>query len=374
MCCELSISGVDRMDQSTGVPQKPTGEDRGVTKAADLGTGCPVSMSAAQVKQPTVEDVLISSIMPGVSLRSRGPDAEHVARLAEMEGPLPPILVDRRTMHVIDGMHRLMAAFLRGRQVVRVEFFEGSAEDAFLRAVQANVTHGLPLSRSDRRAAAAKILKSHPFLSDRAIAHASGLGAKTVAAIRRQSGGAGQLRATLGMDGKVRPLSSDEGRRRAAELIAERPEASLREIARLAGLSPATVSDVRKRLRASESPVITHEQTERRDQADRGAGTVRSLPTGRSREKTLDSDPQQVLEKLLRDPALRHKEEGRNLLRLLHQNAVATQRWTELTDAVPSHCGALVRELAEQYAQTWLRFAQDLDEQTQSPNQVAVGE
>ncbi|MGW4273295.1 hypothetical protein ACWEGQ_13250 [Streptomyces seoulensis] len=96
--------------------------------------------------------------MPGVSLRSQGPDREHVARLAEVEGPLPPILVDRRTLHVIDGMHRLMAAFVRGERVIRVEYFEGSTEDAFLRAVQANVTHGLPLSQADRRAAAARIV------------------------------------------------------------------------------------------------------------------------------------------------------------------------------------------------------------------------
>jgi ParB-like chromosome segregation protein Spo0J len=324
----------------------------------------PVSPSAVQVP--------ITSIMPGISLRSRGPDAEHVARLAEVEGPLPPILVDRRTLHVIDGMHRLMAAFVRGQQTIGVEFFEGSAEEAFLRAVQANVTHGLPLSQADRRAAAAKIVKSHPHLSDRAVARASGLGAKTVAAIRRQYDDVLHLHARVGRDGKVRPLSSDEGRKRAAELIGERPDASLREIARLAGLSPATVSDVRRRLRAGQDPVVGRGRKAREGKAAQPADVVCSLPAGRADDRG-DSDPQGVLEKLLRDPSLRHKEEGRNLLRLLHQNAVGMQQWTELTAAVPPHCGALVMNLARQYAETWLQFAQDLDAQLQASHRRTVG-
>ncbi|MFC7818971.1 transcriptional regulator [Streptomyces sp. NPDC057367] len=364
------------MDQVLGVSHESVAVD--LTGAATAGVaardpGSCATSESAQVKPSAVEDVPISSIMPGVSLRSRGPDAEHVARLAEMEGSLPPILVNRCTMHVIDGMHRLMAAFVKGQRFISVEFFEGSTEDAFLRAVQANVTHGLPLSQADRRAAAAKIVKSHPHLSDRAVARASGLGAKTVAAIRRQSDGVLQLHARVGRDGKVRPLSSDEGRKRAAELIIERPDASLREIARLAGLSPATVSDVKRRLQAGEAPVVGHGQAAHQDKAAQPAGVVRSLRTGRT-DDTLDSDPHDLLEKLLRDPSLRHKEEGRNLLRLLHQNAVGMQQWSELSAAVPPHCGALVMNLARQYAETWLQFAQNLDEQLHLSSRRTVGE
>ena len=48
----------------------------------------------------------------------------HIARLAEAETPLPPVLVDRRSMRVIDGMHRLMAALSKGRETIDVQFFE----------------------------------------------------------------------------------------------------------------------------------------------------------------------------------------------------------------------------------------------------------
>jgi hypothetical protein len=50
--------------------------------------------------------------------------------------------------------HRLRAAVANGQEAVDVRYFDGSAADAFLRAVEANVKHGLPLSLADRRAAA----------------------------------------------------------------------------------------------------------------------------------------------------------------------------------------------------------------------------
>ncbi len=133
-------------------------------------------------------------------------------------------------MRVIDGMHRLMAASMQGRETIDVIFFSGSEADVFLRAVQENVAHGLPLSRADRSAAVARIIASHPHMSDRAIAHSVGLAAKTVAAIRKSSGtDVPGPNARVGLDGKVRPLDSGGGRRRAAELLTEQPDASLRD-------------------------------------------------------------------------------------------------------------------------------------------------
>ncbi|MCX4771957.1 transcriptional regulator [Streptomyces sp. NBC_01260] len=308
--------------------------------------------------------VPISMLLPGESPRLEGQEADHVARLAELDVPLPPILVDRRSMRVIDGMHRLMAALLKGDETIDAELFEGTTEEAFLRAVEANVTHGLPLSREDRRAAAARIIASHPEMSDRAIARAAGLGAKAVATVRRTALETAPLGARVGRDGKVRPLSSVEGRRRAAELIAENPQASLREVARHAGISPATVSDVRKRLMSGESPVpeqragTSHSGADQAESADRSqSGEQR---TGQ-KMRLVQPAPASLVEKLLRDPSLRHKEEGRHLLRVLQQNALGDQGWAKLAAAVPSHYGDLVVDLARQYAETWMEFAKELD-------------
>lgn len=297
--------------------------------------------------------VPIGSLLPGESPRLDGQNQEHVARLAEIDTPLPPILVDRRTMRVIDGMHRIFAAVLKGRHDIEVEFFDGAAGDVFLRAVEANVSHGFPLSQADRRAAAARIMVSHPHLSDRAIAKSAGLGAKTVAAIRRSTDAVPQLDARVGRDGKVRPISAAAGRERVAELLATNPNASLRELARLAGVAPATAGDVRNRLARGESPA---------------AGTASARPrtvvatAGRGRTaRTAPPDPASVMDKLLRDPSLRNNEEGRNLLRLLRNNAIGMQQWTDLAGAVPPHCGGLVAQLAQRYAELWLEFSRELD-------------
>lgn len=296
-----------------------------------------------------------------------------MARLAELDEQLPPILVDRRTMRVIDGMHRLLAACLRGQDTIAVEFFDGTPEEAFLRAVEANVTHGLPLSQEDRRAAAVRIVEAHPQMSDRAIAKASGLGTKSVASLRRSlAPSQDQPTARIGRDGKVRPLNSAEGRRRAAELITENPQASLREVARRAGISPATVSDVRKRLLSGELPVAERRRaTGVASSADGGSPTAPGrVPAQRTVRKVrlVQPDPVELLDKLIKDPSLRHKEDGRQLLRLLQQNALAHQMWSKLAAVVPTHCRDLVVDLARQYAETWSEFAQEL-----GTNVCAVG-
>ncbi|MBX9363380.1 ParB/RepB/Spo0J family partition protein [Streptomyces sp. WAC04114] len=335
----------------------------------------------AEVRSLPVVRVPIAALLPGKSPRSHGPDQEHVARLAEIDGPLPPILVRRSDMRVIDGIHRLLAALLRGQESIDVEFFEGSADEAFLKAVQANITHGLPLSQADRRVAAMRIMTSHPQMSDRAIARVSGLGAKAVASIRRRSTAAvPQLNSRIGQDGRIRPLSSVEGRWRAAEVMAENPEASLREVARIAGISPATASDVRRRVKAGMPPASARPDTPESNGPARQAAAEANDATPPPAEITrtaADSRacppppaPAQVLDKLLRDPSLRLKEEGRHLLRLLQHNASA--EWDQLTAVVPPHCGEMVGSLARQYAATWLEFAELLDDRDIIPRPRAL--
>jgi ParB-like chromosome segregation protein Spo0J len=326
---------------------------------------------------PEVVIVPISLLRPGESPRLEGEDRAHIARLAAMEAKLPPVVVDRRSMRIIDGMHRLLAASMRGRETIEVQFFDGRPEDAFLRAVEANVTHGLPLSQSDRRAAAERIIESHPRLSDRAIADLAGLSAKTVGGIRRRSAAAPRVSARIGKDGKVRPLSSVEGRQRAAELLAERPQASLREVARNAGVSPGTVRDVRRRLERGEAPVPdgagpAGPATATGDRIG-PAGPASGLGARRA-VRAMRHGPALVLDKLLRDPSLRHNEQGRRLLRWLQHNPAGPHERSGVIAAVPPHCAAMVVQLARQNAQLWLDFAQELDERVRILDPWAGGQ
>jgi len=315
--------------------------------------------------------VPVSSVRRGESPRLAGEHKAHIARLAETGAPLPPILVDRRNMQVIDGMHRLLAASLRGQETVEVEFFDGSAADVFLRAIEANVAHGLPLSRADRRAAAARIVASHPQMSDRAIGEAAGLAAKTVAAIRRSSNGAApRLNARVGKDGRVRPVSAAQGRQRAAELLARHPAASLREVARTAGISPTTVRDVRRRLQEGLPPGPGRPGAAGGD-GDTAGGRPVSPP---ARRPKVPPAPAAVLERLLRDPSLRHHDQGRRLLRLLLQSdAAGTRELPGLAATVPSHCMAMVAQLACHYGRMWLGFAQELNDRARAIEAEVAG-
>jgi ParB-like chromosome segregation protein Spo0J len=329
----------------------------------------PATQTRARDGATSVVAVPVLALRPADSPRLNGEDKAHIARLAEMEAPLPPILVDRRTMRVIDGMHRLMAASLLGRETISVRFFDGSEADVFLRAVQENVAHGLPLSQADRRAAAERIVASHPHLSDRAIGHSAGLAAKTVAAIRRSSSEEiPQSNARVGRDGRVRPLDSGAGRRRAAELLVKQPDASLRDVARVAGISPATVLDVRKRLERGESPAPERAAANAARRGVNGNGADPALdgdgaaqPIRLSSRTTAPPDPAAAVEKLLRDPSLRNNERGKGMLRLLHVNAVGAEQLPDVAATVPPHCVGIVVQLARQYAKMWQEFARELD-------------
>ncbi|MFD1048366.1 ParB N-terminal domain-containing protein, partial [Kibdelosporangium lantanae] len=113
------------------------------------------------------------------SPRLEGEDGEHIRALVELDVQLPPITVHRTTMRVIDGMHRLRAAVLRRQDFIDAYLVDAEPDDVFVLAVEANIQHGLPLTFADRKAAAARIVRSHPHWSDRAIAAKTGLSPKT---------------------------------------------------------------------------------------------------------------------------------------------------------------------------------------------------
>lgn len=122
---------------------------------------------------------------------------------------------------IIDGTHRVEAAKLRGKQNINARIIDCGDEDALILAINSNIQHGLPLSKADRISGAKRILAAHPDWSDRVVAEIAGLSAKTIASLRNRSMGTKFTGKRLGRDGKRRPLSAAEGRRRAARQWAE---------------------------------------------------------------------------------------------------------------------------------------------------------
>lgn len=298
--------------------------------------------------QRPIETVAIAALVAGDSPRLDGEDAEHIKVLAGVGDPLPPIVVHRETMRVVDGMHRVLAAALRGDEYIDARFFEGDNADAFVLSVSLNAGQGLPLKHVDRVAAAVRIMSSYPEWSNRSIAAVSGLSDKTVSTLRRSTSEVAQLNSRVGRDGRVRPVDAAQGRVRASEVIAADPAVSLREIAKRSGVSLGTARDVRERMRLNQDPLPPRQR--------RVVGQLAPPVAAPS-----DGSFALALEHLKRDPSLRYNEFGRVMLRLLDAHSVGFGNWTRLVESVPPYCRGTIAEAARGCAQLWLSVAAQLE-------------
>jgi len=319
----------------------------------------------------------MSSLGPGFFLRQSGTDAAHVQLLADAagSGELPAILVQKSSLRIVDGMHRIAAAKLRGEESIDARFVDCSDDEAFLLAVKSNTLHGLPLSRADRIAGAKRILEGHRGWADRAVAAATGLSAKTIASLRHQSDGeVRDLDKRLGRDGKWRPVTGIEGRKRAVEYLAVRPDASVREVAREADVSLGTVHDVRAKLRRGLDPTTVGRKSSQDRAANGSAGdagdagdVVRDWPSPRNgtglhtrRPSGLAPSWSEISSKLANDPTIRYTENGRKFLRWMATQIMQPSDWKEFAEAVPTHWTKDISLVAESVSGAWLDFAEQL--------------
>jgi hypothetical protein len=301
------------------------------------------------------ELVAIKEIRAGTSPRMSGTDPAHVAALAQV-ADLPPVLVQRRGMRLIDGAHRLAAARARGEMMIEVRYVDCGDDEAFVLAVAVNIGHGLPLTLKERRAAAARILAWRPDASDRWVGSITGLAPRTVASVRSQKPGArtagdAEAGSRLGRDGRTRPVDASVARRRATELLMADPRMSVRELARASGLSVGTAWSIRKSVR---------EGTAAAQPAPPGP---RQRPCGEPRPAhESPADTAALLGSLRRDPRLRYTDTGRSLLRWLCPPRVLEHHdWAAVIDLIPLYAADPVIALARNCAEAWTQFAAELE-------------
>ncbi|MFC4857219.1 streptomycin biosynthesis protein [Actinophytocola glycyrrhizae] len=299
----------------------------------------------------------ISDLVRSGSPRLDGENEEHIQRLAETDEPLPPIVVHWPSMLVIDGMHRLRAAELRGQTAIAVRFLDCGRNEIFVEMVRANVAHGLPLSLADRKAAAERVLTTHPHWSDRMIAVATGLAHKTVGRIRRAiAEHLPQATTRVGRDGHARPLGRG-GRELAEEIVRRDPDASLRTVARAAGVSVGTVHAVRQEVNVHDAKAQAPRGSDRESVAElvrRADGPHRAaVPSGQWAS---------MMRRLRADPSLRFTEAGRAVLQVFGSHSIADGGWRRLSESVPAHWAPSLAGLAHELAFAWQQFAAHLDE------------
>lgn len=292
----------------------------------------------------------------GPTPRIGGRDDEHVRVLQESFDQLPPIVVHRPTMMVIDGAHRLLAAKRLGRSTIRVEFFTGSSAAAYVEAVRRNIAHGKPLTLTERRQAAREIVDSHPNWSDARVAAACALSDKTVAALRASDDSDG-VDARVGSDGRTRPVDVASRRLRAADLLGRSPELSLRAVARAVNLSPATVLDVRRRLLRNDSPV-----TGKPDPVASGEGRAHPArsPEGRPTPLAVMTD---LIDSVpwISNPCRLDTQEQREFATWFRDRVRDSWRFSRFIDNVPNSDQTSVVVLALVQARSWAKFAAEVE-------------
>ncbi|MGV9838692.1 hypothetical protein ACWDUL_31435 [Nocardia niigatensis] len=250
-------------------------------------------------------------------IRQSGENIRHVSALSEVAAALPPIVVHRSRMTVIDGAHRVRAALSSGSQWIDAVYFDGDDGQALLLAIRLNSTRGLPLSAADRKAAAARALAFYPDWSNRKLAEVIGLSERTIAAVRKR-------------------CSANPGPR----------------LQRRAPIAPASQP---------------FERQCRTDHArDEQAATVpvpAELPY-----------PARALWNLRSDPALHRTESGRELLRLLDASPANPAAWADLVGDLTPYCAGLLAELAAEQAKNWATLARTASRIAMADKRVATAE
>ena len=164
---------------------------------------------------PPTARIPINKIQLGDTQTRVAIDLGTVNRYAELMADgvnLPPvdIYVDEHGVHwLADGYHRIEAAESCGKTEIEATIHKGSRDDALWAALAANRTHGLPMSRDDKRNAVEMALRAFSGKSNREIGRQVGCSHNTVAELRREMESTGQidqLDKTVGGDGKSRPV------------------------------------------------------------------------------------------------------------------------------------------------------------------------
>ncbi|MEV4460946.1 ParB N-terminal domain-containing protein [Microbispora sp. NPDC049633] len=301
----------------------------------------------------------IGSLLPPRSPRLEGENVEHTRVLAELRVALPPIIVHHPSMRIIDGMHRVAAARRRGETTIHAVLFTGDEREAFALAVRANTAHGLPLSYDDRVAAAVEILRYFPGRSDRWVAATTGLSAATVKNIRDRTIPPGQEPGKrMGRDGRMRPVNGSAGRKHVRELVERNPGASLRQLARAAGVSPNTVREVRRRmLQDKDTAPDAGEATGQEDQAAPGEVAAQVTDAQEMDAQVTESSVDGVLRRLSRDPSLRLTESGRSAIRWFFSRVLRPREWAGVVDGLPPHTAFVLAAVADRCAAEWRDLA-----------------
>ncbi len=138
-------------------------------------------------------------VVPDLQPRVDGLNLDHVRALQDTPESWPPLVVVQQDRHclLVDGFHRFASAQNLGLTSVPVAIREHPPDgDLHALAFALNAVHGRPLSLTDRRTEATRLLRAHPDWADREIGRRCGLEQPTVARLRNELEHSAQIEQT----------------------------------------------------------------------------------------------------------------------------------------------------------------------------------
>ncbi len=122
-------------------------------------------MTSKKKSKFVTQDIDIDQIITDISIQPRDEIREDIifnyANVLSEGGKLPPIDVfkDEKGYWPGDGLHRLEAYILEGRESIPARVYPGGRREALIHASSANLQHGLLRTNRDKRRAVENVLK-----------------------------------------------------------------------------------------------------------------------------------------------------------------------------------------------------------------------
>ena len=129
------------------------------------------------------------------------------------------------------------------------------------------------------------------------------------------------------------------------ELLAEKPTASIRAIAKEAGVSPSTVHEVRQRLRTGQDVALKRQKVQRSLATPQPADVCPLRGSSGDSGSVGSVDIATILASLKGDPSLRFSDAGRSVLRWLERYRVGMTMSIKIAEMIPDHCATSVAKV-----------------------------
>lgn len=153
-----------------------------------------------KIEEIQIEDINLEA-SPVVRVRVDEPTVhEYSLRYEKGIKALPPIMLydapDVDGLLLADGAHRVRGALKAGHATILGVVRKGDWKDAMSYALLANAQHGLPRTNEDKRLCVRAALELWPDRSNAFVANACDVDDKTVASVRREMEGDGEIEAS----------------------------------------------------------------------------------------------------------------------------------------------------------------------------------